>query len=154
MMLRAIILAVMVLCSAVVAAEQNSTPPEFDVVSIKRNMVASPLSFRMDVTMSQATFTNVPIRALLYRAFDITVDTPVVGLPSWGDSDRYDIIGKTSAPPSASAQQQMFRALLVQRLKLVAHVEMREQSVFNLVLAREDRILGPGLSRSTITCRE
>src|SRR4051812_9231903 len=152
--IRYLILALVTLCSVAVRAAQNATAPEFDVVSIKRNTASNPLSFVINVTSSQASFTNVPIRTLLYRAFDITADTAIVGVPSWADSDRYDIIAKSSASPSVNVRAQMFRTLLVQRLKLVAHMEMRDQSVLNLVLAREDGSLGPGLSRSTITCRE
>jgi uncharacterized protein (TIGR03435 family) len=46
----------------------------------------------------------------------------------------------------------MVRALLADRFKLVAHIETREQPAFDLVLARSDGRLGPGLKPSEIDC--
>jgi uncharacterized protein (TIGR03435 family) len=46
----------------------------------------------------------------------------------------------------------MLRAMLADRVKLVARVEPREQPVYDLVLARSDGRLGPGITRSDVDC--
>ncbi len=46
----------------------------------------------------------------------------------------------------------MMRAMLADRFKLVAHFEPREHAVFDLVLAREDKKLGAGLTNIDTDC--
>ena len=48
----------------------------------------------------------------------------------------------------------MLRALLAERLHLEAHLEMREQPVYELVFARRDRSLGPQIIRTERNCAE
>jgi uncharacterized protein (TIGR03435 family) len=151
-MMRVIILA-LVSCSVVVVAGQNPSEPGFDVVSIKRN-TSNAFAFNVSITRSQAVFRNVTLRALLYRAYDINADTPIVGLPSWVDREHYDITARSAASPSVSEQRPMWRAVLADRVKLIAHMETREQALFNLVIARADGTLGPGLTPSTLSCPE
>jgi uncharacterized protein (TIGR03435 family) len=45
-----------------------------------------------------------------------------------------------------------WQALFAERMKVVAHVEEREQDTFALVPARADGRLGPQLERSTLDC--
>jgi len=77
----------------------------------------------------------------------------MIGLPAWATSERYDV-SATSLLPSASPEQRaaMMRAMLADRFKLMAHVENREQDVWELVRAREDRRLGPGIKPPTVDC--
>ena len=145
--------AIVVVLSTIAVAAQ-APPLEFDVVSIKRNTTADPRSFDMRTTGTQITSHNIAVRALVYRAYDITVDTPIIGLPAWASDERYDITANAPLAPTPSQLQQMWRALLADRLKFVAHMETREQPVFNLVVMRADKTLGPGLTRSTLTCNQ
>lgn len=46
----------------------------------------------------------------------------------------------------------MVRAMLADRLKLATHVEQRQLPAYDLVLARSDRRLGPGIKPSEIDC--
>ena len=46
----------------------------------------------------------------------------------------------------------MWRALLIDRFKLVAHLEKRTRPAYDLVLARAGSKLGPGLTRVAIDC--
>src|SRR4051812_1941914 len=125
---------------------------EFDVVSIKPN-TSGTTGFRVQsLRDGRAILTNVTVRALLYRAFDITADTPIVGLPAWVDTEHYDVEVRTGAKPSAAEQRDMWRALLADRLKLATHDDTREQPIYNLVLARPDKGPGPGLTPSTLSC--
>jgi uncharacterized protein (TIGR03435 family) len=46
----------------------------------------------------------------------------------------------------------MFRGVLAERFRLVAHWEPRERPIYNLVLDRADRRLGPKLVKVAIDC--
>jgi bla regulator protein blaR1 len=46
----------------------------------------------------------------------------------------------------------MMRNMIVERMKLVGHVEERERTTFALVVARSDGRLGPQLTPSTLDC--
>jgi uncharacterized protein (TIGR03435 family) len=77
----------------------------------------------------------------------------MVGLPDWVMRERYDVSAtSTLARPSQDQQTAMLRAMLADRCKLVAHMENREQPVYDLVLARSDGRLGPNLHPSEVDC--
>lgn len=63
------------------------------------------------------------------------------------DGDRWDIL---AVAPSGQADrwQPMLKALLVERFRLRARVETRERSIYRLVMARDDRRLGPRLTET------
>jgi uncharacterized protein (TIGR03435 family) len=46
----------------------------------------------------------------------------------------------------------MLRALLEDRFKLVTHIEKRQAPIYELVLARSDKALGPELHKSDVDC--
>ncbi len=149
--LAAISLLVIVSLPVLVNAQSPSFEA-FDVVSIKRNTLGtqSPAGIR---TLPDGTLvmTNQPIRSIITTASPVPV-REVVGFPDWVMAERYDV---TAKPPSGSTREQrsqMWRTLFAERMKLVAHVEEREQDTFALVLARSDGRLGPQLERSTLDC--
>ncbi len=127
---------------------------EFDVVSIKPN-ASGTIGFRIqDLRNGRAAMTNVTVRSLLFRAFDISADTPIDGLPAWVDAEHYDVEVRTSGMPSTAEQREMWRTLLVDRLKLATHDDTREQSIYSMVVARPDKGPGPGLMPATVSCPE
>jgi uncharacterized protein (TIGR03435 family) len=107
---------------------------------------------------------NTSITPLILRAYpgDRAAQPPgafgaprpprVLGLPSWAESERYDVNVKGAAGLTREQQQQMWRALLADRMKLAAHYEMREEPSYDLVPARGDRRLGAQLRPSTLDC--
>src|ERR1043165_5827514 len=58
--------------------------------------------------------------------------------------------------PGASAEelQEMWRALLAERMKLAAHYEAKERGGYNLIRSRPDGALGAGLKPSTLACSQ
>jgi uncharacterized protein (TIGR03435 family) len=65
----------------------------------------------------------------------------LVGVPGWAKADRYDVIGKPSAPvpvgPSGDAQlRKMLQALLAERFGFTFHREIRELPAYALVIAK------------------
>ncbi len=77
----------------------------------------------------------------------------MVGLPDWATREYYDV-GATSTLAKATAEDRiaMLRAMLADRAKLAAHFEMREQAVYDLVVARSDGKLGSGLTPIDADC--
>jgi uncharacterized protein (TIGR03435 family) len=96
------------------------------------------------------TLTNSIVPALISRAYSYSF---IEGLPAWATTERYDV-SATSTLTQATADDRaaMMRAMLADRFKLVAHFEPREQSMFDLVLAREDGRLGAGLTKIETDC--
>jgi uncharacterized protein (TIGR03435 family) len=129
-------------------------PLEFEVASIKRNTTNTFASGPPPNPASgQVSMTNVPVQTIVLRAYPLqTVPAQVVGLPDWARSENYDVIAKGKPGATADEQQQMWKALLAERMKLAAHYETRELPGYNLVFARSDKRLGPDLNPSTLDC--
>ena len=142
--------------STMVLAHAQSDGLRFEVVSIKRN-TSNALGSNGSSERPDGGFTllNVPMMTLVARAqFPGIAPIDMVGLPEWTQRDRYDVsatstLGRPATPEERAA---MMRAMLADRIKLVAHVEKRELPVYDLVLAREDRRLGPGIKPSEVDC--
>jgi uncharacterized protein (TIGR03435 family) len=136
---------------------QAGAGPTFEVVSIKRN-IPQPGVFNASQNQRPDggfTMVNGRIMNLIARAYPnvVFLPTDVVGLPGWATSDGYDI-SATSTLKEATADDRaaMMRAMLAERFKLAAHVEPREHPVFDLVFARDDKRLGPGLTKIDTDC--
>jgi uncharacterized protein (TIGR03435 family) len=153
--MRAAVLA-LAFTSTVVLAQAPPDGPRFDVVSIKRN-TSNALGSNGSSERPDGSFTllNMPIMTLVGRAqFPAIPPIDMAGLPEWARSERYDVsttspLGRPATPEERAA---MLRHMLVERVKLVTHVETREMPVYDLVLARSDGRLGPGIKPSEIDC--
>jgi uncharacterized protein (TIGR03435 family) len=82
----------------------------------------------------------------------------VVG--GWIDSERYDLQARAGVelPPAGivglpSSVEPYLRALLAERMKLKVRIEAQRRRVYELVLARDDGRLGPGLTPAKGGCR-
>jgi len=131
------------------------TPPEFEVASIKRNTTPMPMSsgFAQGVPNGEVRLLAGPLNIAVLQAYPSRLSPPVVvGLPGWATSDRYDIIAKGKPDASKAEMQQMWRAMLADRLKLQAHYEIRPRQIYRLVVARADGRLGPQLTRRSVDC--
>ena len=79
----------------------------------------------------------------------------VIGGPEWIDSALYEINAQANPPwqrsPDGPPRELflMIRSLLQERFKLKTHIETRELQVYELVMARADKALGPQLRQST-----
>src|ERR1041384_1907230 len=129
-----------------IPALAQSAWPSFDVVSIKRNVSGS-----QDIRINQrsvSTFdsTNVPLSGVLMRAYQVK---NIAGAPDWLSADRYDVVAKAPGKPGRDEVSAMLRTMFRERLKLVAHIEPREMSVFVIEIERHDH---PGLTQVTADC--
>lgn len=150
-------LAALFLLTVTVVGQSPAGEPAFDVVSIKRNTTTGPGGFPVagrpiESPSGAIRLTAVPAMTLLMRAYGVAGNN-IVGLPEWARREYYDV-SATSTLPQATADERaaMMRAMLVDRFKLVAHIEMREQSVLALTLSRKDGQLGAGLTQIAADC--
>ena len=153
--MRAIVLS-LTFTSAVAFAQTPADGPRFEVVSIKRN-TSNALGSNGSSERPDGGFTllNVPMMTLVARAqFPSIAPIDMVGLPEWSRSERYDVIATSTLSRPATPQERaaMVRAMLVDRVKLAAHVEKRQVPVYDMVLARADGRLGAGIKPSEIDC--
>jgi uncharacterized protein (TIGR03435 family) len=138
---------VALIVSAVAAFAQT---PAFEVVSVKRNTNANaPVS--ISTPPGRYIGTGVPLRLLINSAYRLAPDQ-YIGLPNWSESDRFDVSAKAPDGAKPEELQRMLQSLLAERFKLVAHMETRDAPIYALVMARDDRRLGPQIARSTMDC--
>jgi uncharacterized protein (TIGR03435 family) len=137
-------------------SQSQSVEPTFEVVSIKPSTAVIGPGFSSGVVpRPDGGFrgTNIPAGTLIARAYPPTIPADIVGLPAWAMSQRYDV-SATSSLSRATAEDRtaMLRGMLADRFKLAVHFEKREQPAYDLVLARSDGTLGPGLTRVDADC--
>ena len=142
--------------SVVAVAQTPLEGPRFEVVSIKRNTSNTLFSNGSNQRPDGGfTLINVPMMTLIGAAqFPSIAPIDMVGLPEWSRTDRYDVsatspLGRPATPQERAA---MMRAMLADRVHLVTHAEKRELPAYDLVLARRDGRLGPGIKPSEMDC--
>jgi uncharacterized protein (TIGR03435 family) len=126
--------------------------PSFDVASVKVNTSGAAIS-RISAPTGTGRFdaTNAALRTLILNAYGIA-GFQLTGGPSWIDSMRVDIAARTMATATRDEIEHMLRALLAERFHLVVRRETREMPAYALVVARDDRRLGPRLNVTATDC--
>jgi uncharacterized protein (TIGR03435 family) len=123
-------------------AEALPTPPaptEFEVASVKPADPGGRGTRYQTQPGGGLTVQGMPLHGLINQAFNINGPDQLVGLPSWADTERFDIIAKApSVGPTAAAMDReamapMLRALLVERFKMTYHTEDRQVPAYSLV---------------------
>jgi uncharacterized protein (TIGR03435 family) len=153
--------AAITLVAALAAAQLPAAPgppvdPEtqFEVVSIKPFDVSGGAAPRSGTRGRRYDFFGLPLWWLVAQAFRAPLDRDrLVGLPEWIDTERYAIAGTIPDGVPVSVLPVLMTNLLKDRFRMVAHTETREMPVYNLVLARNDRRLGPSLKETSAECR-
>jgi uncharacterized protein (TIGR03435 family) len=127
--------------------------PTFEVVSITPNTTSALGSNVTQRPDGGITMANVPVGTLISRAYPPAAPIDMVGLPGWARSERYDVSATSSlSSPTPDERSAMLRAMLADRFKLAVHFEKREQPAFDLILARSDGRLGPGIKPVDVDC--
>ena len=134
---------------APIVEEPNYKPTlVFDVAAIR---LAPPPDANFHVSVSSPPHssrfeaTNLPMKALLQIAYGF--DAPVVGAPDWVASTFYDINARSDEAADAKLakitdnevrleKRNAIRVLLAERLGLKTHLETRNSSIYNLVVAK------------------
>jgi len=138
---------------------QTPSASTFAVTSIKPHNSCGAST--MGMQPGRYTASNVTLKMLIVSAYSLE-SSQLSGGPRWIDSDHFDIIATIPAGDALQLRepqgeisnriQLMLRALLADRFKLAVHNESRETSIYALVPARQDKKLGPHITRSTIDC--
>jgi uncharacterized protein (TIGR03435 family) len=129
----------------------GSTGAHFETISITASESTTGGGMR---TSPDGTFvmTNSAIRSMLLAGSPIPV-REVKGAPDWVNTDRYDITAKAPAGSSREHNGERLRNLLIDRLKLVGHLEEQDQTTFALVVGTPDGSLGPQMRVRTTECQ-
>jgi uncharacterized protein (TIGR03435 family) len=120
---------------------------EYDVVSIKPNKSDDPKHFVVNFPGDGISAENIPLRLIVQYAFGFNDSTRFSQMPSWVDSERYDIeakvepslrekLAKLSREERNPIRQQMIQALLRDRMKFAFHRETRELPVYSLTIEK------------------
>jgi len=125
--------------------------PSFEVASIRKNVSLSDSASVRGQPGGRLTVTNNTLRNIIRNAYNVQ-NFQIVGGPEWINNDRWDIVAKAADDAQPQQMLLMLQSLLADRFKLVIRREMRDTSVYALVLARSDGRLGPGLRPSSVDC--
>ena len=141
-------LACLVAIAAVGLVAQSAAPAISAVVSVTPSDTTrvrrdAPVTDRFD-------WFDVTLAMLIRDAYDL-FDSQVIGGPDWIRSKRWDVSAKAAALAPDEARE-LVRRLVEDRFALKAHTETREMPIYNLVLARSDRTLGPRIKPATVDC--
>jgi uncharacterized protein (TIGR03435 family) len=128
----------------------------FEVASVKASNPnpTGPLGAMPMVlpALGRLTAQNVTLRMLVMTAYN-RQPFQIVGGPPWQNSNKFDITAKAEDGSATLDQMRtMLRGLLEERFKLKAHTETRDVPIYELVVARGDKRLGPKMKASTDTC--
>jgi uncharacterized protein (TIGR03435 family) len=135
-------------CAAVSLAAQDdgrTAALRFDVVSVRENTGGDLSITSPDQPSDGFRRVNLPLTYYVTYAFDVPQPTRMAGMPEWALSVRYDVVAKAARQISEEERRAMVRDLLVSRFHLKVHRESRQQAVYVLTAARQDRRLGPGV---------
>ena len=156
---RVVTIILAVVLGSVVTAQQRGRV--FEIVSIKPTPPDAQGGGLQIAPGGRVTLRGMTLKALVtatYQRFKWD-SFEVVGGPDWSNETRFDLIALAPGglPPVdadgfPSQLLAMFRAVLADRFRLVAHWEPREQPIYNLVLDRADRRLGPKLVPAAVDC--
>jgi uncharacterized protein (TIGR03435 family) len=118
---------------------QSTLRPSFEVASVKPSGPDDHLRYRLQPG-GRYIATGLTLKMLIGNAYSVP-DFLISGGPGWRDSDKYNIEAKVGSPlppwPDSNKQLSlMFQSLLEDRFKLVVHREIREEPVYELVVAR------------------
>jgi uncharacterized protein (TIGR03435 family) len=95
---------------------------------------------------------DTTLRDLIRYAYDLQ-DFQIDGGPGWIRSSRFDVTAKAvAAPTTPDGMRTLVRQLLQDRFALKTHVEPRELSLYEMIVARRDRRLGERLRPSALDC--
>ena len=140
-----------ILCGAATAAAQTDRGSKFEVVSVRKSAPdAAGAGSRMQPGGSYRAG-NLTLQQLVAIAYNVPT-TRVIGGPGWASTDRFDIIAKAAENDTARDIPSLLQVLLRQRFMLNVSHEKRPLPVYSLVLAREDRRLGPQMRSPVANC--
>jgi uncharacterized protein (TIGR03435 family) len=125
------------------ASQTPAQKPAFEVSSVKPSPPGSRT--RDNTRGNRFAISAAPLRLLLRYAYPTFLNNQIVNVPSWVDSDLFDIEAKSDSVGNISqAQMQLLvQSLLENRFQLRAHVEMRELPIYELHVGKTEPKIKP-----------
>jgi uncharacterized protein (TIGR03435 family) len=137
----------LVFCSYAAWGQSTDPAPAFEVASVKATPQAvqgSERGSRPDtITPSPGgvTMLNIRLKSAVQWAYHLQ---PIqVSGPGWIESNRYDIVAKTSAPVTTEQLRRMTQTLLADRFKLAVHKETKEMPAYVVTVGKNGHKLKP-----------
>lgn len=125
---------------------QSSSAQSFDVISVKPNRSVNSGSSYGDGLSGTFTARNLSLLVLVEYSYDVK-EGQIEGLPTWADSEKYDIDAKID--DGAAAQEKLLsrderakltrtrvQSLLADRFGLTLHHETKDLPVLELTIAK------------------
>jgi uncharacterized protein (TIGR03435 family) len=140
----------LVACLLTAALTARQTVPSFEVASVKPNTTDAEPSMLVP-PRGLVTIVNVPLQNVIVNAFGVP-PFRVVDAPEWIRRERFDINARIPDNAAPGQTLVMLQALLADRFKLRTHRETRNEPTYQLVIARTDGRVGPGLKASAVDC--
>ena len=158
--LGSIVLVALTWCAGLPATAQTRAAPAFEVASVKPAKQEFPLQRPLLCAFGaggrfRAFGTLQMLIACAYRIPAALNERQISGGPKWLTVDLFDIEATSPAdqvPGSPTESLAMLQALLAERFKLVVHRQLKELSIYEIVVARRDRKLGPQLRPTLKDC--
>jgi len=127
---------------------QSPASPEFDVISIRRNVTRTGTGG--GVQGARYVANNMTTIGLIMGGYQIGAER-VDGAPEWTMVEGYDIVAQAANTIAPGQLPAMLQALLRDRFKLVARRETRQLPAYALTQAQPGT-LGPRLKRTVVDC--
>jgi uncharacterized protein (TIGR03435 family) len=123
-----------------------SAQPQFDVASIKPNLVAGKFT-GIDDSRGYWKAQNVTVKFLIMYAYQLLPDQ-IAGAAPWVDAERFDIEARYEEDPNASnanaeRNRARLQALLATRFQFQMHRQTREWQTYVLVASKKGAKLKP-----------
>src|SRR5215471_6879435 len=127
-------------CGALSVRGQSSgekEPLAFEIASVKPSTAGCPPAcglIRSTVGSQEYHVEGAFLKTMMTVAYSVT-DGQISGGPSWMTADRFDIEAKAARPGAVDELHTMLAHLLEERFHLKVRHEMRQESIWSLVIA-------------------
>lgn len=113
--------------------------PSFEIASVKPGNPDDALAFRLQPG-GRFLVQGASLQVLIADAWTVQ-EYQIAGLPAWAKSGKYSVEAKTSGPippwpDSNKLLAAMLQTLLEERFALSVHLETRQDTIYNLVPAK------------------
>jgi uncharacterized protein (TIGR03435 family) len=126
----------------------QSAPAAFEVASIKPTTPPDLSGGRMMIRMGcsadpgRVNCTGLTLKDILTRAYNMK--TFQISVPSWIESDRWDVMAKIPDGMPVEKVPEMWQSLVTERFHLVSRKETRELPIYALIVGKN----GPKLTQA------
>jgi uncharacterized protein (TIGR03435 family) len=145
-----------ILVASACYGQPNTATVQFDVVSVKMHDPRNQ-GGKMQLLPDGIRLVNLPLQDFVREAYGLVLGDQVVGLPSWTNSDRFDVEAKVDSADVAAFRKLtldqvrlMGRPILTDRFRFAGHMEKKVLPVYTLAVAKG----GSKLKSSTMSDRD